>query len=251
MNYLAFSKERKINIIDNRFMRTEMLIGKEAFDKLRSAKVAIFGLGGVGSFAAEAIARAGVGEIDLFDGDTVDITNINRQLVALDDTLGRAKTEVMKERIAKINKNAKVSSNRVFFDTVTCDNYDFHGYSYIIDAIDTVSSKLLIIKKAFDAGVPIISSMGTANKLNPCDLEVRDIYETENCPLARVMRRELRKMKIDRLKVVCSKESPKFTPNLCDESGKRINSSISFVPPVAGFILASEVVKDIINKKEV
>lgn len=228
-----------------------MLIGEEAFDKLKNSKVAIFGLGGVGSFAAEAIARAGIGEIDLFDGDIVDNTNINRQLVALDDTVGKPKVEVMKERISKINKSAKVCSNRVFFDRDTCDSYDFSNYSYVIDAIDTVSSKLLMIKKAFDAGVPIISSMGTANKLNPCDLEVCDVYETENCPLARVMRRELRKMKIDNLKVVFSKEKPKFTPNLCDENGKRINSSISFVPPVAGFILASEVVKDIINKKEV
>lgn len=228
-----------------------MLIGKEAFNKLRSAKVAIFGLGGVGSFTAEAIARAGIGEIDLFDGDIVDITNINRQLVALDDTIGRPKTEVMKERISKINSNAKVSAKQVFFDASNCDDYDFSGYSYVIDAIDTVSSKLLIIKKAFDVGVPIISSMGTANKLNPCDLKVCDVYETENCPLARVMRRELRKIGIDNLKVVFSKEIPKFTPNLCDENGKRINSSISFVPPVAGFILASEVVKDIINKKEV
>ena len=228
-----------------------MLIGEEAFNKLQSAKVGIFGLGGVGSFAAEAIARAGVGEIDLFDGDVVDITNINRQLVALDDTVGRAKTEVMKERIEKINKSAKVSSNSVFFDASNCNDYDFSGYSYVIDAIDTVSSKLLIINKAFKAGVPIISSMGTANKLNPCDLAVCDIYETENCPLARVMRRELRKMKIERLKVVFSKEKPHFTPNACDKNGKRINSSISFVPPVAGFILASEVVKDIINKKGV
>lgn len=232
-------------------MRTEMLVGKDAFDKLKSSKVAIFGLGGVGSFAAEAIARAGVGEIDLFDGDTVDITNINRQLVALDDTLGKPKAEVMKERILKINNNAKVCSNHVFFDVNTCDNYDFSKYSYIIDAIDTISSKLLMIKKAFDTGVPIISSMGTANKLNPCDLEVCDVYETENCPLARVMRRELRKMGIEHLKVVFSKEKPRFTPTLCDENGKRINASVSFVPPAAGLILASEVVKDIINKKEV
>ena len=232
-------------------MRTEMLIGKEAFNTLQSSKVAIFGLGGVGSFAAEAIARAGVGGIDLFDGDTVDITNINRQLVALDDTVGKAKTEVMKERIKKINNNAEVNANTIFFDVSNYDSYSFSGYSYVIDAIDTVTSKLLIIKKAVDAGVPVISSMGTANKLNPCDLEVRDVYETENCPLARVMRRELRKLKIDSLKVVFSKEKPNFTPSLCDKNGKRINASISFVPPVAGFILASEVVKDIINKKEV
>ncbi len=228
-----------------------MLIGEAAFDKLKKSKVAIFGLGGVGSFAAEAIARAGVGNIDLFDGDTVDVTNINRQLVALEDTIGRPKVEVMKERIEKINKYAKVTSNFVFFNSETCDNYDFSGYSYIIDAIDTVSAKLLMIKKAFEAETPIISSMGTANKLNPCDLGVCDVYKTENCPLARVMRRELRKMNIDHLKVVFSKEKPKFTPNSCDKNGKRINSSMSFVPPVAGFILASEVVKDIINKKEV
>ena len=251
MNYLAFFAERKININENRFMRTEMLIGKEAFNRLRGSKVAIFGLGGVGSFAAEAIARAGIGEIDLFDGDIVDITNINRQLLALDNTVGRPKAEVMKERIARINKDAKVRSNYIFFGKDTCDDYDFSKYSYIIDSIDTVSSKLLMIKKAHDAGIPIISSMGTANKLNPCDFEVCDVYETKNCPLAKIMRRELRKMKIDRLKVVFSKEEPKFTPNICDENGKRINSSISFVPPVAGFILASEAVKDIIDKKEV
>lgn len=228
-----------------------MLIGQEAFNKLQSAKVAIFGLGGVGSFAAEAIARAGVGEIDLFDGDIVDVTNINRQLVALDDTVGRPKTEIMKERIERINDKAEVKANTVFFDASNYDIYDFAGYSYVIDAIDTVTSKLLIIKKAVDVGVPAISSMGTANKLNPCDLEVRDIYETENCPLARVMRRELRKLGINNLKVVFSKEKPNFTPNVSDKNGKRINASISFVPPVAGFILASEAVKDIINKKEV
>ena len=181
----------------------------------------------------------------------MDITNINRQLVALDDTIGKPKTQVMKERIERINKNAKVNANTVFFDVSNYDSYDFSGYSYVIDAIDTVTSKLLIIKKAVGAGVPVISSMGTANKLNPCNLEVCDIYKTKKCPLARVMRRELRKAKIDRLKVVYSKEDPKYVPSVTDENGKRVNASISFVPPVAGFILASEVVKDIINKNEV
>ena len=234
-------------MIDDRFTRTAMLLGESGIDILKKSRVAVFGLGGVGSFAAEALARCGVGEIDLFDGDIVDITNINRQLIALSDTLGEPKTEVMENRIAKINENCKVKSNHVFFDSSNCGDYDFSEYSYVVDAIDTISSKLLIISKAVNAGVRVISSMGTGNKLNPCDLQIADVYSTENCPLARVMRRELRKMGIKNLKVVFSKETPKFIPKLSGESGKRINSSVAFVPSVAGMIIASEVVKDILG----
>ena len=183
-----------------------MLIGKQAFEKIQNAHVAVFGIGGVGSYAAETIARCGMGKIDLFDGDIVDSTNINRQVIADHETIGKPKVEVMKDRILKINPAAKINANFVFFDCSNASNYDFSAYDYIIDAIDTVSSKILLICKAKSEGAKIISCMGTGNKLNPCDFEVGDIFETENCALARVMRRELRKRKIDNLKVVYSKE---------------------------------------------
>lgn len=224
-----------------------MLIGKQAFEKIQNAHVAVFGIGGVGSYAAETIARCGMGKIDLFDGDIVDSTNINRQVIADHETIGKPKVEVMKDRILKINPAAKINANFVFFDCSNASNYDFSAYDYIIDAIDTVSSKILLICKAKSEGAKIISCMGTGNKLNPCDFEVGDIFETEDCALARVMRRELRKRKIDNLKVVYSKEKSKYIPETTEKNGKRVNSSIAFVPPVAGMILASEVVKDIMG----
>jgi tRNA A37 threonylcarbamoyladenosine dehydratase len=224
------------------------LIGDDALEKLQKSRVAVFGIGGVGSFAAEAIARAGVGSIDLFDKDTVDVTNINRQLIADTETVGRPKTEVMRERILRINPQADVIINYCFFDKNNESDYDFSVYNYIVDAIDVITSKILLIEKADKANVPIVSSMGTGNKIEPTKLEVDDIYNTSVCPLARIMRRELKKRGVSHLKVVYSKETPIYTPvDTPDGCSKRVNASISFVPSVAGLILASEVVKDIIK----
>ena len=224
-----------------------MLIGEKTFEKLKNSKIAILGLGGVGSYAAEIIARCGVENIVIFDGDKVDVTNINRQILADSETIGRPKTEVMKDRILKINENAIVEANFTFFDSSNANNYDFSSYNYIIDAIDTITSKILLICKAKSEGVPIKSSMGVGNKINPLEIEVAELYATQNCPLARVMRRELKKRGIENLKVVYSKETPKYIPSSTDTNGKRIKSSISFVPSVAGIVLASEVVKNIIG----
>ena len=189
-----------------RFSRTELLIGKKAVDTLRSSRVLIFGIGGVGSFVAEALARSGVGRLDLVDNDIVDISNINRQIVALDSTIGRYKTEVMRDRIIDINPECKVLEHRCFYLPEESYKFDFTKYDYIVDAIDTVSAKIDIAVKAKAAGVDIISSMGAGNKLNPCDFEVADIYKTSVCKLAKVMRKELRLRAVDSLKVVYSKE---------------------------------------------
>ena len=233
----------------DRFFRTELLIGEEALNKLKKCRVAVFGLGGVGSYATEALARSGVGSMDIFDGDVVDITNINRQIIALESTIGMPKAEVSEKRIKDINPNINVESHNCFFNKDNQHDFDFSKYDYVVDAIDMVSSKLLLIKICKDLNVPIISSMGTGNKLNPTLIKVKDIYSTSNCPLARVMRRELRKMSIKSLKVVCSDEIPSYTPKSDEDNpGKRVNSSISFVPSVAGLIIASEVIKDLINK---
>lgn len=233
----------------DRFFRTGLLIGEEALNKLKKCKVAVFGLGGVGSYATEALARSGVGSMDIFDGDVVDITNINRQIIALESTIGMPKAEVSEKRIKDINPNINVESHNCFFNKDNQHDFDFSKYDYVVDAIDMVSSKLLLIKICKDLNVPIISSMGTGNKLNPTLIKVKDIYSTSNCPLARVMRRELRKMSIKSLKVVCSDEIPSYTPKSDEDNpGKRVNSSISFVPSVAGLIIASEVIKDLIKK---
>lgn len=233
----------------DRFFRTGLLIGEEALNKLKKCRVAVFGLGGVGSYATEALARSGVGSMDIFDGDVVDITNINRQIIALESTIGMPKAEVSEKRIKDINPNINVKSHNCFFNKDNRHDFDFSKYDYVVDAIDMVSSKLLLIKICKDLNVPIISSMGTGNKLNPTLLKVKDIYSTSNCPLARVMRRELRKMSIKSLKVVCSDEIPSYTPKSDEDNpGKRVNSSISFVPSVAGLIIASEVIKDLIKK---
>lgn len=235
-----------------------MLIGEKSFEKLKKSKIAIFGIGGVGSFAAEAIARCGIENIELFDADVVDFTNINRQIIADISTIGKFKSEIMRDRIHKINPDAKVNAHKCFFDKSNELDYDFSEYDYIIDAIDTISSKILLIKKAKKCDVKIISSMGTGNKLNPCDFEVADIYNTSICPLARVMRRELKKINIKSLKVVYSKENPSYIPHEIDENSKystenpkRVNASISFVPPVVGMILASEVIKDLLKSGEI
>lgn len=229
----------------NIFSRAELLLGEEALHKLRSARVALFGIGGVGSFAAEALARGGVGHITLVDGDTVSITNINRQLIALHSTVGKEKTAVMAERIADISPETEVETYPVVYGAENRDLLDFSTYDYVIDAIDTVTSKLILIEEAKKAGVPVISCMGTGNKFHPERFEVADISKTSVCPLAKVMRKELKVRGIKNVKVVYSKEEPQ-KPAESPETGKRqIPGSLSFVPPVAGLLLAGEVIRHI------
>lgn len=235
----------------NEFSRTEILLGEEAMEMLKRSTVAIFGIGGVGSYVAEALARSGVGKFVLFDDDKVCLTNINRQLIATRKTIGRKKVEVMSERIMDINPNAEVEINACFYLPENADMYDFSKYSYIVDAVDTVTAKLELIMRAKNKNIPIISSMGAGNKLDPTQFEVSDIYKTSVCPLAKVMRNELKKRGIKNLKVVYSKEMP-IKPigdnSICPMGSTRraIPGSVSFVPSVAGLIIASEVVKDII-----
>ena len=229
----------------NIFSRAELLLGEEALHKLRSARVALFGIGGVGSFAAEALARGGVGHITLVDRDTVSITNINRQLIALHSTVGKEKTAVMAERIADISPETEVETYPVVYGAEDRDLLDFSTYDYVIDAIDTVTSKLILIEEAKKAGVPVISCMGTGNKFHPERFEVTDISKTSVCPLAKVMRKELKVRGIKNVKVVYSKEEPQ-KPAESPETGKRqIPGSLSFVPPVAGLLLAGEVIRHI------
>lgn len=231
--------------MDNQFNRTIRLIGEDAQKRLNAASVAIFGIGGVGSFTAEALARAGIGRLTFIDADAVDITNINRQLVATNSTVGMAKCEVMKKRALDINPAADVTALQMFYDASTAADIDLSEYDYVVDAIDSVSSKLLLIETAYKLGVPVISAMGAGNKLDPTKFVVADIYKTKVCPLARVMRRELKKRGIDHLKVVYSEEEP-----ISPEGDARLPASISFVPSVSGLIIAGEVIKDIagINK---
>ena len=204
-------------------------------------------MGGVGSFVTEALARSGVGDISIVDSDKVDVSNINRQLIADDTTIGRFKTDVMKERLFNINPDIKVTAYNTFVCKENIDQFDFLNYNYVVDAIDTVTSKLLIIEKAYKNKVNIISSMGTANKMDPLMLRVDDIYKTHECPLAKVMRRELKKRFIKHLKVVYSIEKPIYKARNYDDKGKKINASISFVPSVAGLIIGGQVVKDILK----
>ena len=222
------------------FSRTEALIGKENLEKLQNSKVAIFGLGGVGSYVLEGLARAGLGNLILVDNDTISESNLNRQIIALKSTIGKYNVEVAKDRVLEINPNANIKIYQEFFTKESKDILD-ESLTYIVDAIDTVSSKLDLIVKAKELNIPIISSMGTGNKLDPTKFEVDDIYKTSVCPLAKVMRRELKQKGIKNLKVVYSKEEPIKT-----DIG-RTPASISFVPSVAGLIIAGEVVKDIIN----
>ncbi len=228
----------------NEFSRQELLLGKEAMERLRGAHVAVFGVGGVGAAAAEALARGGVGEITLIDNDTVNITNINRQLIALHSTIGKLKTEAARERILDINPDCKVNIQSCYY---TGSEVDLSIFDYIADAIDSVTSKLNLIEKAHNLGVEIISSMGTGNKLDPTKLVVTDLSKTSMCPLAKVMRVELRKKGIVHHKVVYSTESP--VPHKAeseeDESHRKTIGSISFVPPVAGYIMAGEIIKEL------
>lgn len=219
------------------FRRTAMLLGEEAVEQLHRARVAIFGVGGVGGFVAEALARSGVGHFVLIDKDEVDITNINRQIIALHSTVGRQKTEVMKERILDINPEAEVEIRSCFFLPENQDAFDFSAYSYVVDAVDTVTAKLTIVEKCTKLHIPVISAMGAGNKLDPTGFEVADIAQTSVCPLAKVMRRELKRRGIYHLKVVYSKELP--------VTNQRPPGSVAFIPSVAGLIIASEIVKDL------
>lgn len=229
------------------FARTEMLLGPDALERLRSARVAVFGLGGVGGYVVEALARGGIGALDLVDNDTIGETNLNRQILALRSTLGLPKTEAARRRVLDINPRVKVKTRRVFYNAETADSFDLGEYDYIVDAIDTVSAKLLLIERAVAAGKPIISSMGTGNKLDPSAFRVEDLAKTAMDPLARVMRRELGKRGIKHLKVVCSREealTPQGGREEAERLGKRqIPGSVSFVPGAAGLILAGEVIR--------
>lgn len=232
----------------NQFSRLESLIGEEKLNLLKSKRVAVFGLGGVGGSVCEALARSAISHFDLFDGDVVSLTNLNRQVIALMDTIDKDKVEVTKERILKINPAATINTHKVFFLEENSGAYDFSQYDYVIDAVDTVSAKIEIIRKAKEANTLVISSMGTGNKMNPTMLEVSDINKTSVCPLAKVMRYELRKRNIKNVKVVFSKEEPlKLLKENSDTKGKKMVGSSAFVPPVAGYIIASEVVKDFLK----
>lgn len=257
------------------FARTKLLLGEDALERLSKARVIIFGVGGVGGYVAEALARSGVGHIELVDKDVVDETNINRQIIALQSTIGRYKTEVMKERILDINPDAEVVTHNIFYLPKTANEYeeseaddeiDFSKYDYVVDAVDTVTAKLFIIEEADRCKVPVISSMGAGNKLNPTSFKVADIYKTSVCPLAKVMRRELKKRGIKKLKCVYStEEALQITDDKTDKETvtdnnendlqseekksvrkKKAPGSVAFVPSVAGLIIAGEVVKDLI-----
>ena len=236
--------------MSNQFVRTERLLGGEGIAKLQSARVAVFGIGGVGGHVAEAFVRSGIGALDIIDNDKICLSNLNRQLIATHSTIGRMKVEAMRERLLDINPDCEVVAHPVFFDKNSANQFDFRRYAYVVDAIDTVSAKILLVEMARDAEVPIISCMGAGNKLDPTRFEVADISETQTCPLARVMRRELGRRGIKNLKVVYSKEQPLAPLSGAMEAEENENStrrqtpgSIAFVPSVAGLIIAGEVVR--------
>ena len=231
--------------MDGKFRRTGMLMGEDALEKLARCRVAVFGIGGVGGFVVEGLARAGVGALDLIDHDVVSESNINRQIVALTSTVGLPKTEVAAERVRDINPSCRVVIHNLFYLPDTADQIDLSVYDYVVDCVDTVTAKKLLIVNAKSAGVPVISSMGTGNKLDPTMLKVADIYDTKVCPLAKVMRRELKGLGLDKLKVVYSDEEPKVPAERVREQGRDVPGSCSFVPSVAGLIIAGEVVKDL------
>lgn len=231
--------------MSNQFLRTELLIGSAGMHKLHNSRIAVFGVGGVGGYAVEALVRSGVGAIDIIDNDTVCLSNLNRQIIATHDTIGRRKVDVVAERAKSINPDCRICTYPIFFNSENVDSFDFAQYDYIIDAIDTVSSKLILIERAYEKGTPIISSMGAGNKMDASALCVADIYDTNVCPLARVMRRELRKRNIEYLKVVYSTEPP-IKPQSVDIE-ERVTGSTAFVPAVAGLIAAGEVIKDLIK----
>lgn len=234
----------------NQFSRTAMMLGEDGMDRLLNSRVAVFGVGGVGGYVVEGLVRSGIGEIDIFDNDAVSLTNLNRQIIATHETIGRFKIDVMKERAVSINPDVKVNAHNCFYMPENADDYDFAEYSYIVDAIDTVTGKIEIIMRAQALGIPVISSMGTGNKLDASRLEVSDIYKTSVCPLARTMRSELRKRGVKKLKVVYSKEKPVLRDaNIISEEEnahrRSIPGSTAFVPAAAGLIIAGEVIRDL------
>ncbi|WP_350454259.1 tRNA threonylcarbamoyladenosine dehydratase [Slackia heliotrinireducens] len=244
----------------NRFSRTELIMGAPALERLSASRVAVFGVGGVGGYVVEALVRGGVGALDLIDNDTVCLTNINRQIIATDETLGRLKVDVAAERIRAINPDCRVTTHTCFYLPETADRFDFTQYDYVVDAVDTITAKLQLITEAFNTQTPIISSMGTANKMDPTAFQVADISKTSVCPLAKIIRKELRKRGIKHTKVVYSTEQaltplplpedtdlPLDPSDIDSRTGRRkiTPGSNSFVPPVAGFIIASEVIKDL------
>ncbi len=248
------------------FSRTELLLGKEGMERLKDARVAVFGVGGVGGYVCEALVRSGVGTFDLIDDDKVCLTNINRQIIATRSTVGRYKVDVMKERMLDINPDVKVQTYKCFFLPENADDFPFAEYDYVVDAVDTVTAKIELVMKCQSMGVPIISSMGAGNKLDASAFQVADIYKTKMCPLAKVMRRELKKRGVKKLKVVYSEEKPTrpiedmaiscrtnciCPPGAAHKCTERrdIPGSVAFVPSVAGLIVAGEVVKDLVNKK--
>jgi len=246
--------------MENAFSRTELIFGADALKRLKDSRVAVFGVGGVGGYVVEGLARSGVGALDLIDHDTVSISNLNRQIIALHSTVGKYKVEVAAERVRDINPDCEVRAYSVFYLPETKDSFDFRDYDYVVDAIDTVTGKLALIEEARACGVPVICSMGAGNKTDPTCFRVADLYETSVCPLARVMRRECKKRGIDRLKVVYSTEAPvsPAVPDLPDGQPaentaegssfvKAVPGSVSFVPSVAGLIIAGEVIKDLIR----
>ena len=233
------------------FSRTQMLLGPEAMEKLRQSRVAVFGIGGVGGYVVEALARAGIGALDLVDHDRIALSNLNRQIIATRETLGQYKVDVAEARIHSINPDCKVTIHRIFFLPETREQFMFSDYDYVVDAIDTVAGKLALVETAKAAGTPIICAMGAGNKLDPSAFRVADIYETSVCPLARVMRSECRKRGIDRLKVVYSTEpplQPLQQPAASSSARRSTPGSVSFVPSVAGLILAGEVIRDLIGR---
>ena len=237
--------------MSEQFVRTELLIGKGGLERLAKARVAVFGAGGVGGFAIEALARGGVGALDIFDHDTICLSNLNRQIIATHKTIGQYKVDVAKERILEINPDAVVNAYRLFYSEDMAHEVDLSVYDYVIDAIDTVSAKIELVVQAKAAGVPVISSMGAGNKMDPTKFLVDDIYKTSVCPLAKVMRKELRQRGVDSLKVVYSKEPPvKLRKDvvMTEKTAKRhVPGSNSFVPPAAGLIIAGEVIRDLIG----
>lgn len=241
--------------MSEQFSRTELLLGEEAVNTLAGKRVAVFGVGGVGGYVCEALARSGIGQIDICDDDKVALSNLNRQIIALHSTVGRNKVEVMKERLLDINPDIKVNVHQCFFLPENSDQFPFEKYDYIVDAVDTVTAKIEIIMKAKECGVPVMSSMGAGNKLDPTAFKVADIYKTNVDPLAKVMRRELKKRGVKKLKVVYSEEMP-LKPIAAGNEGaddphprRSTPGSMAFVPSVAGLIIASEVVKDLIRSK--
>lgn len=228
------------------FSRTEILLGEKSMEKLRSACVAIFGIGGVGGYVAESLVRSGIGNFVLIDNDEVSLTNLNRQIIATHSSLGMAKVECMKERMLDINPEVNVVCKKMFFLPENSDEIDFSKFDYVVDAIDTISAKIEIIMKCQKHDIPVISAMGAGNKLDPSRFKVSDVYKTSVCPLARVMRNELKKRGVKKLKVVYSDESPKKVGIKDEQSGKMIPGSISFSPASCGLVIASEVIKDLI-----